>query len=280
MKEKEYFEFSYASLRAMIVSSIFSLLGYTADEIRYAKSKHLNTLDDDWDHIYQYAPYFNEHMAYFLYSDRFNRLYGANVLIELHKNLNDIIEVKMNRSKRKTEYPVDIVQDIFQTASSFTRACLHPEERRDFSRWNFKMYKLFLCLEHERPKRLKLDLYNIELAFTETKSISELIHIIRYGYKMAFNKQLPVTADTEVSFYLNKENKLTEALTCLSMEIDSDESIAYSKLYQSFLKSHPITEYVYRVDTVLVRSILLIDFVKFIVDDPRLTKIIDRILYK
>ena len=279
MKEKYQFEQSYAILRSMLVSSIFSMLGYSGDEVKYGKSKHLKTLNEDWDHIYQFAPNFNQFMAYFLYSERFNQLYGANVLIELHKNLDDIIEVKMNRNKESRVYPTDVVQDIFRIASCFARSCLHPDERNDFSIWNFKMYKLFLCLEHKKPKRAKLDLYRTEIAFSIEKSDSELIHIIRYGYKVAFNKQLPFKVDNEICYHLNQEMGLINALSALSREITSDKTLSQSKLYQAFMRSQPITEQIYNVNTIMTRSVLLIDFVKFIVDDSRLTKIIDRILY-
>lgn len=279
MKEKYQFEQSYAILRSMLVSSIFSMLGYSGDEVKYGRSKHLKTLNEDWDHIYQFAPNFNQCMAYFLYSERFNQLYGANVLIELHKNLDDIIEVKMNRNKESRVYPTDVVQDIFQIASCFARSCLHPDERNDFSIWNFKMYKLFLCLEHKKPKRAKLDLYRTEIAFSIEKSDSELIHIIRYGYKVAFNKQLPFKVDNEICYHLNQEMGLINALSALSREITSDKTLSQSKLYQAFMRSQPITEQIYNVNTIMTRSVLLIDFVKFIVDDSRLTKIIDRILY-
>ena len=279
MKEKEQFEQSYAILRSMIVSSIFSMLGYSGDEVKYGKSKHLKTLNEDWDYIYQFAPNFNRFMAYFLYSERFNQLYGANVLIELHKNLDDIIEVKMNRNKETPVYPTDVVQGIFQIASGFARSCLHPDERNDFSSWNFKMYKLFLCLEHKKPKRAKLDLYRTEIAFSIEKSDSELIHIIRYGYKVAFNKQLPIKVDNEICYHLNQEMGLINALSALSREITSDKTLSQSKLYQAFMRSQPITEQIYNVNTIMTKSVLLIDFVKFIVDDSRLTKIIDLILY-
>ena len=280
MKEKDQFEQSYAILRSMIVSSIFSMLGYTSDEVKYGKSKHFKTLNEDWDHIYQFAPNFNRFMAYFLYSERFNQLYGANVLIELHKNLDDIIAVKMNQNKETHIYPTDVVQDIFQIASGFARSCLHPGEREDFGSWNFKMYKLFLCLEHKKPKRTKLDLYKTEIAFSTEKSDSELIHIIRYGYKVAYNKQLPLKIDNEICFHLNHDMGMINALSALSREINSDETLTQSKLHQAFISSQPITEQVYTVNTIMLKSILLIDFVKFIVDDPRLTKVIDRILYK
>lgn len=272
------FEEDYALLKSFITSSIFSILGYTEIELRYATSKHIKTINEDMDFIYEDSPLFHENGYYPTDSIEFRKLFIANIFIYFNKYLDDIIRILFENRKTKSIYPDKEVYDIFKLLSKFMYIGLHPDGDYDFLEINHKIHKKLLLMHHHHIKGFKYaesKLYD----FYHEPIMTNMMPIIRYGIMMTINNYLPLKVDKLIENAF-KNNDIRLGLRILGVYFNSIDSKYYTDLYNSFIKSHPICYPLFKNNADIQSSVMIIEFVKFISGDKYIENYVDQYLYE
>lgn len=276
--KETFFERNYTILRAFLVSSIFSLLGYSKSDLKYAKSKNLKTLADDFDDfIFTDSPFYNETIYYLMHTEEFNRLYAAAILITLYKNLDVIIQILINSKKKNNVYPIDEVDEIFRIAQGFVRSAL-DRNHADFLKWNHKMHKKLILIRRDRIKGFKYAEYVLLEEVHKTPSIMTFMPIVRFGYMVMVNQHLPRELDDQLVGLLNGK-ELKKFFTVLGMHIMSLDQEKYTETYKAFLKANPACVGMFASAPKISKAITMIEFVKYIMADRELELFVDNYIY-
>lgn len=278
--KETFFERNYSILRAFIVSMIFSLLGYSHEAAKYGRSKHFKTLAEDLeDFIYTESPIYEIDTCNFVHSERFGKLYAANVLIAMNKYVDDIIYTLINKKKKGSKYPIDEVDDIFQILQNFVRSCLEREGYGEFLKWNHKIHKKFLVLRHEKIQGFKYAEYQIlESIHENPTSRMNFMPIFRYGYMMISNQHLPKDLD-DTLMKMMKEKEIKRAFTYLGGKLSEFQDEDFTILYRCYLRSNPAGIGMYENAPKISKTVCMVDFIKFIIDDKLVTEFVNRYLY-
>lgn len=267
---KENFSRNYATLRALITSSIFSLLMYDKSDMKCVKSKHLKKIEFELDDIYTSSPLFLENGFYHPICEEFKHLYTANVLISLLKNLDDIIYIKFNNNmKSVSQYPIREVEKIMVIVSEFIEASNQHGFTEYYYQSNHKIHKLLLLMHHYR-------IHGIKTAMIRAMNAKNtgFTSIIEYAYMMVVNRYLP----NKSTIYMKSNPK--KAVRQLGKDILAYNPMMYTDLFTAFLKAHPITIPMYKNDKYYQMGITAIEFVKFILSDEDTTDYINNRLYR